>query len=138
MKELQDKVALVTGASSGIGQAVAARPGEDGASRWPAQPSVGSGTYTGARAVLGPTRGCRAWPGEPCRARVPVVLILGLKGQPEEHQPVAQRSRCVVVGFHLRKTQAPVQRQRFGLTNAGIEIHARVTLNTGLAYQLGC
>src|SRR4029077_1437167 len=61
----------------------------------------------------------------------------GLEGQPHEHQPVAQRLRRVVVRFHLGEAEAPVQRQRLALADAGVEIHGRVCLITGGAYQSG-
>src|SRR3974390_302874 len=62
-------------------------------------------------------------PPAPTAARSPAY-----PGQREEPQPVAQRPRRVVVRLHLHEAEAAVQRQRLGLADAGIEIHARVRL----------
>src|SRR5215467_7358637 len=60
-----------------------------------------------------------------------------LKVQLQEDQPVAQWRRRVIVRLHLGEAEAPVQRQRLGLPDTGVEIHAGVGLAAGGADQFG-
>src|SRR5215469_4665212 len=66
-----------------------------------------------------------------------LVRFRALKVQLQEREPVAQRLRRVIVRLHLGEAETPVQRQRLGLPDTGVEIHAGVCLAAGRADQFG-